>query len=68
MTAVQTVLRTEYRNIMRSTKLQQSQRQNHSGINGRNNTLLMNSYMQAANNFLSQIQTSDVFFLKSCLF
>ena len=63
MIAVQTVLRTEYRDIMRSIPLQQSQRQNRSGINGKNNTLLMNSYMQASNkNFLSQIQLSDAFF------
>ena len=65
MTAVQTVLRTEYKNIEIRSLPQNcnNHKENHSGINGKNNTLLMNSYMQASNNnFLSQIQSSDVIF------
>ena len=60
MTAVQTVLRTDYRNIMRWSipylKIAMI-----TGLISKNNTLLLNSYMWASNsNFISQF--NHVFF------
>ena len=64
MTAVQTVFKNNAGiswDPFPTTKLQQSQR-HHSGINGKNNTLLLNYIQASNNNFWSQTQSRDVIF------